>query len=160
MMTYLATFIPNFSEESQTPRDLLKKNVPFEMLEDHLHSFQKLKTAIQQSCVGYFDPKKPNTLEVDSSTKALHKATTQTLTGRCSLSSWHHSLPHIPVRTPHSNDNRSQATRNDGQEAPPKGTTQAAEDAAEKRKIQGYDFTIEYRQGKTMTLAVKTTESK
>ena len=104
MMTYLATFIPNFSEESQPLRDLLKKNVPFEMSEDHLHCFQKLKTAISaKSCVKYFDPTKPTTLEVDSSTKGLgaailrtvnllhshpkrstqHKATTQTLTGRC-----------------------------------------------------------------------------
>ena len=49
MMTYLATFIPNFSEESQP---LLKKNVPFEMSEDHLQCFQKLKTAISaKSCV-------------------------------------------------------------------------------------------------------------
>ena len=46
MMTYFATFISNFSKDSQPLRDLLKKNVPFEMSEDHLHCFQKLKTAI------------------------------------------------------------------------------------------------------------------
>ena len=78
MMTYLATFIPNFSEESQPLRDLLKKNVPFEMSEDHLHCFQKLKTAISaKSCVKYFDPTKPTTLEVDSSTKDLGAAILQ-----------------------------------------------------------------------------------
>ena len=78
MMTYLATFIPNFSEESQPLRDLLKKNVPFEMSEDHLHCFQKLKTAISaKSCVKYFDPTKPTTLEVDSSTKGLGAAILQ-----------------------------------------------------------------------------------
>ena len=78
MITYLATFIPNFSEESQRLRDLLKKNIPFEMSEDHLHCFQKLKTAISaKSCVKYFDPTKPTTLEVDSSTKGLRAAILQ-----------------------------------------------------------------------------------
>ena len=77
-MTYLATFIPNFSEESQPLRDLLKKNVPFEMSEDHLHCFQKLKTAISaKSSVKYFDPTKPTTDEVDSSTKGLGAAIMQ-----------------------------------------------------------------------------------
>ena len=129
MMTYLATFIPNFSEESQPLRNLLKKNVLFEMSEDHLHCFQKLKTAISaKSCVKYFDPTKPTTLEVDSSTKVLgaailqfcrtvnllhshpkrstqHKAATQTLTGDARRCVRHQSLPHIPVRTPLSSDN-------------------------------------------------------
>ena len=78
MMTYPATFIPNFSEESQPLRDLLKKNVPFEMSEDNLHCFQKLKTAISaKSCVKYFDPTKPTTLEVDISTKGLGAAILQ-----------------------------------------------------------------------------------
>ena len=80
MMTYLATFIPNFSEESQPLRNLLKKNVPFEMSEDHRHCFQKLKTASSaKSCVKYFDPpkKQKNTLEVDSSTKGLGAAILQ-----------------------------------------------------------------------------------
>ena len=59
-MTYLATFIPNFSEESQPLRDLLKKNVPFEMSKDHLHCSQKLKIAISaKSCVKYFDQQNP-----------------------------------------------------------------------------------------------------
>ena len=104
MMTYLATFIPNFIEESQPLRDLLKKKVPFEMSEDHLHCFQKFKTAISaKSCVKYIDPAKPTTLEVvqrkvlaqqfyrtvnllhsHPKRSTQHKATTQTLTGRCS----------------------------------------------------------------------------
>ena len=68
MMTYLATFIPNFIEESQPFRHLLKKNVPFEMSEDHVHCFQKLKTAISaKSCVKY----------LDSSTKGLGAAILQ-----------------------------------------------------------------------------------
>ena len=51
MMKYFATFIPNFSEESQPLTYLVKKNVPFEMSEDHLHCFQKRKRAISQSRV-------------------------------------------------------------------------------------------------------------
>ena len=48
------------------------------MSEDHLHCFQKLKTAIStKSCVKYFDPTKPTTLKVDSSTKGLGAAILQ-----------------------------------------------------------------------------------
>ena len=47
----------------------------------------------------------------------------------------HQSLSHVPVRTPFSNDNWSQATRNDCQEAPPQSTNQATEDAPENTGI-------------------------
>ena len=77
-MTYLATFILKFSEESQPPRDILEKTVLLEMSEDHLHCFQKLNTLISaKSCVGYFYSKKPTTREVDSSTKGLGAAILQ-----------------------------------------------------------------------------------
>ena len=48
MMTYLATFIPNSSEEPQSLRDPMKKNIPFEMSEDYLHCFQKLKSNLSK----------------------------------------------------------------------------------------------------------------
>ena len=44
MMIYLATFIPNFSEESQPLRDLLKKNVP-----SHLRCRKTTSTASRNS---------------------------------------------------------------------------------------------------------------
>ena len=49
MMTYLSAFIPNFSKESQPLRELLKKDVPFELSEDHIHCFETLKSLVSSS---------------------------------------------------------------------------------------------------------------
>ena len=172
MMTYLATFIPNFSEESQPLRDLLKKNVPFEMSEDHLHCFQKLKTAISaKSCVKYFDPTKPTTLEVDSSTKGLGAAILQdgqpVAFASKALNSAQSNYPNIdremlavvfginrfhtylygrPFRVVTDHKPLEMIAKKPLLRAPPRFQRML-------QKIQGYDFTIEYRQGKTMTLA-------
>ena len=153
MMTYLATFIPNFSEESQPLMDLLKKNVPFEMSEDHLHCFQKLKTAISaKSCVKYFDPTKPTTLEVDSSTKGLGAAILQdgqpVAFASKALNSAQSNYPNIDremlavvfgINRFHTylygRPFLHYATRNDFQEASPQSTTQAPEDAPENTGI-------------------------
>ena len=172
MMTYLATFIPNFSEESQPLRDLLKKNVPFEMSEDHLHCFQKLKTAISaKSCVKYFDPTKPTTLEVDCSTKGLGAAILQdgqpVAFAPKALNSAQSNYPNIdremlavvfginrfhaylygrPFRVITDHKPLEMISKKPLLRAPPRLQRML-------QKIQGYDFTIEYRQGKTMTLA-------
>ena len=172
MMTYLATFIPNFSEESQPLRDLLKKNIPFEMSEDHLHCFQKLKTAISaKSYVKYFDPTKPATLEVDSSTKGLGAAILQdghpVAFASKALNSAQSNYPNIDremlavvfginrfhtylygrpfwVITDHKP--LEMIAKKPLLRGPPRLQRML-------QKIQGCDFTIEYRQGKTMTLA-------
>ena len=172
MMTYLVTFIPNFSEESQPLRDLLKKNVPFEMSEDHLHCFQKLKIANSvKSCVKYFDPTKATTLEVDSSTKGLGAAILQdgqpVAFASRALNSAQSNYPNIdremlavvfginrfhtylygrPFRVITDQKPLEMISKKPLLRAPPRlqGMLQ---------KIQGYDFTIEYRQGKTITLA-------
>ena len=172
MMTYLATFIPNFSEESQPLRDLLKKNVPFEMSEDHLHCFQKLKTAISaKSCVKYFDPTKPTTLEVDTSTKglgalilqdgqpvafaskALNSAQSnypntdqEMLAVVFGINRFHTYLYGRPFRVITDHKPLEMISKKPLLRAPPRFQRML-------QKIQGYDFTIEYRQGKTMTLA-------
>ena len=172
MMTYLATFIPNFSEESQPLWDLLKKNVLFEMSEDHLHYFQKLKTAISaKSCVKYFDPTKPTTLEVDSSTKGLGAAILQdgqpVAFASKALNSAQSNYPNIdremlavvfginrfhtylygrPFRVISDHKPLEMISKKPLLRAPPRLQRML-------QKIQGYDFTIEYRQGKTMTLA-------
>ena len=169
MMTYLATFIPNFSEESQPLRDLLKKNVPFEMSEDHLHCFQKLKTAISaKSCVKYFDPTKPTTL---GSTKGLGAAILQdgqpVAFASKVLNSAQSNYPNIdremlavvfgsnrfytylygrPFRVITDHKPLEMIAKKPLLRAPPRLQRML-------QKIQGYDFTIEYRQGKTMTLA-------
>ena len=72
MITYLSTFIPNFSKESQPLRELLKTDVPFVMSEDHIHCFNNLKQLVSSTIyLKFFDPKKPTVLEVDSSMKGL-----------------------------------------------------------------------------------------
>ena len=172
MMTYFATFIPNFSEESQPLKDLLKKNVPFEMSEDHLHCFQKLKTAISaKSCVKYFDPTKPTTLEVDSSTKGLGAAILQDgqpvafaskalnsaqsnypnndremLAVVFGINLFHAYLYGCPFRVIPDHKPLEMISKKPLLRAPPRLQRML-------QKIQGYDFTIEYQQGKTMTLA-------
>ena len=172
MMTYLATFIPNFSEESQPLRDLLKKNIPFEMSEDHLHCFQKLKTAISaKSYVKYFDPTKPATLEVDSSTKGLGAAILQDgqpvafaskalnsaqsnyqntdremLAVVFGINRFHTYLFGRPFRVITDHKPLEMIAKKPLLRGPPRLQRML-------QKIQGCDFTIEYRQGKTMTLA-------
>ena len=172
MMIYLATFFPNFSEESQPLRDLLKKNVPCEMSEDHLYCFRKLKTAISaKSCVKYFDPTKTTTLEVDSLTKDLGAAILQdgqpVAFASKALNSAQINYPNIdrqmlavvfginrfhtylygrPFRVITDHKPLEMISKKPLLRAPPRLQRML-------QKIQGYDFTIVYRQGKTMTLA-------
>ena len=55
MMTYLSTFIPNFSIESQLLRELLKKDVLFVMSEDLVHCFNNLKELVSlATCLKFF----------------------------------------------------------------------------------------------------------
>jgi transposase InsO family protein len=72
LMTYLSEYIPNFSSKSAPLRDLLKKGTPYIWQEDHQHCFEEVKKLVTaDSCIQYFDPKKPTVLEVDASLKGL-----------------------------------------------------------------------------------------
>ena len=72
LFTYLAAYIPNFSEKSATIRELLHKDTPFVWDEDHEHALNSLKESISTgSCLQFFDTKKETTLEVDASLKGL-----------------------------------------------------------------------------------------
>ena len=56
----------------QSMRDLLRKDVPYLWQEDHQASFNAIKDSISStSCLQYYDPTKPTTLEVDASQKGL-----------------------------------------------------------------------------------------
>jgi hypothetical protein len=78
MMTYLSSFIPNFSKHSQPLRELVKKDVPFEFTDYHICCFEALKTSVSASTnLKFFDASKPTVLEVDSSMKGLGAAIIQ-----------------------------------------------------------------------------------
>jgi transposase InsO family protein len=72
MVTYLAAYVPNFSDKAKPLRDLLKKDVPFVWHEDHEHTYNDLKKAVTSDCcLQYYDPDKLTVLEVDASMKGL-----------------------------------------------------------------------------------------
>ncbi|XP_014668899.1 PREDICTED: uncharacterized protein K02A2.6-like [Priapulus caudatus] len=72
LFTFLAGYIPNFSEKAAPLRELLKKEIPFLCDVDHEHAFSILKDAItKQARLQYYDPQKDTTLEVDASMKGV-----------------------------------------------------------------------------------------
>ena len=72
MVTYLAKFIPNFSQVSTPLRQLLEKETEWHWTESQEESFKKLKTLVTQSPVlKYFDDSKPVKISVDASSGGL-----------------------------------------------------------------------------------------
>ena len=78
LMTYLSSFIPNFSRKCETLRNLLKKDVPFAWEADHEHQLNALKEEItDQTVLQFYNPSVTLTLEVDASQKGLGAAIKQ-----------------------------------------------------------------------------------
>ena len=156
MMTYLATFIPNFSEESQPLRDLLKKNVPFEMSEDHLHCFQNTLTQQNPPRWRKTVQRKGLAQQFCRTVNLLHshpkRSSNNTNTDRemlavvFGINRCHTYLYGRPFRVITDHKPLEMIAKKPLLRAPPRFQRML-------QKIQGYDFTIEYRQGKTMTLA-------
>ena len=72
LVTYLASFIPNFSEVTANLRSLLKKDSQWQWDESHQKSFENLKLIITQAPVlAHFDVKSPIVLSVDASKFAV-----------------------------------------------------------------------------------------
>jgi hypothetical protein len=72
LITYLSTYVPNFSSKASPLRELIKKDTPFVCDEDHQKIYDDLKHSMSpDTCLGYFDPTKPTMLEVDASQKGL-----------------------------------------------------------------------------------------
>ena len=142
-----------------------------EVTEDHPQCFHKLKTTISaKSCVKYFDPTKPTTLEVDSSMKGLGAAILQNgqpvAFAPKALNSAQSNYPNIdqemlavvfginhfhtylyghPFQVITDHKPLEMIAKKPLLRALPRLQRML-------QKIQGYDFTIEYRQGKTITI--------
>ena len=72
MVNYVGKFIPNLSTCSEPLRQLLNKDVVWHLDEKHAESIQNLKKALTRAPVlAYFDPEKPVTVQVDSSSYGL-----------------------------------------------------------------------------------------
>ena len=72
MVTYVAKFIPNFSQISTPLRQLLEKETDWYWTEIQEESFNSLKTLVTQSPVlRYFDVGKPVKISVDASSGGL-----------------------------------------------------------------------------------------
>ena len=78
LMTYLSSFIQNFSTKCESLRSLLKSKSVFLWEADHEKCFQELKrTVSEDSVLAFYDQSTPITLEVDSSIKGLGVALLQ-----------------------------------------------------------------------------------
>ena len=181
MMTYLSTFIPNFSKESQPLRVLLKKDIPFVMSEDLIHCFNNLKKLMSSTIyLKFFDPKKPTVLEVDSSMKGLGAAIIQdgypVTFASMSLDSTQSNYPNIdremlavvvgitrfhtylygrPFKVITDHKPLEMIVQKPPLKAPPPPPSPRLQRMLQ--KIQGYDYMVEYRSGKSMTVADTTT---
>ena len=72
MVNYVGKFIPNLSTCSEPLRQLLNKDVVWHWDKRHAECIQNLKRALTRAPVlAYFDPEKPVTVQVDSSSYGL-----------------------------------------------------------------------------------------
>ena len=78
MITYLSAFIPHLSEHTAPLRELLKEKSEFIWNASHTKAFVHLKDQISaETCLAYYDQKKPVTLQVDASMLGLGAALVQ-----------------------------------------------------------------------------------
>ena len=72
MLTYLSSFIKDFSSKSSVLRDLLKKDVDFIWEAHYQNAFDSLKSEISESSLlNYYKPDQPVYLECDASLRGL-----------------------------------------------------------------------------------------
>ena len=84
MVTYLAKFIPNYSQVAAPLRLLLEKDIEWNWNHEHIESFKSLKTIITNAPVlKYFDPQKELTLSVDASSKRNRSSHTSGESASC-----------------------------------------------------------------------------
>ena len=78
LIQYLAVFIQDLSNKAAPLRQLLKKEVPFMWESDHQHCFETLKTLVStDATLQYYDVDAPVVLHVDASQRGLGAALLQ-----------------------------------------------------------------------------------
>ena len=99
LMNYTSSYIPNFADKVAPLRDLMGKNVPFLWQEDYQAAFTAINHSIAaESCLQYYNPEIPATLEVDASQKGLELAFFKT-TNSLHLPPRAYPLPNPSTRT-------------------------------------------------------------
>lgn len=72
MTTYLAKFIPNYSQLSAPLRQLLEKNTEWHWSPRQTQALEALKAAItKHPALSYFNPQKPTKISVDASSHGM-----------------------------------------------------------------------------------------
>lgn len=72
IITYMGPFIPKLSEHTACLRDLLKREVSFEWLQNHDKAFRNLKELVcREITLSYFDTGKDTTIQVDASSRGI-----------------------------------------------------------------------------------------
>ena len=72
MVNYLAKFVPNQSQTTTPLRDLLKKDVHFDLQQPQLDAIAELKRLVTSPpCLRFFDPNLPSRLKPDASSDGL-----------------------------------------------------------------------------------------
>ena len=78
LLTYLSPFIPQLADKTHVLRSLVKEDVPWTWDTDQQTSFETLKKLIyEDACLQYYDRRAPVELEVDASQKGLGAALVQ-----------------------------------------------------------------------------------
>ena len=76
LVTYLAPYIPNLSEQTSPLRMLLLKDSEFQWNHVHRQAFHKIKQLIcEATALPYFDPAKHTVIQVDASKKSTRSST-------------------------------------------------------------------------------------
>ena len=167
LLTYLSPFIPQLTDKTPVLRSLVKEDVPWTWDTDQLTSFETLKKLIyEDACLKYYDRRTPVELEVDASQKGLGAALVQN--GK-PVAFGSKTLTECQSR--YSNIEREMLAVVNGIQRYARPFTVISDQkpveticakpmhAAPPRlqrmllQIQGYNFKVKYRPGKTMVLA-------
>ena len=72
IITYMGSFVPNLSQNTAIPRELLKKDAEFQWTEMHQKAIELVKASIcKETMLAYFDRDKESLVQVDASGRGL-----------------------------------------------------------------------------------------